>query len=144
VLHPFDNIFGKKIHQRMKQKRDMVERMNFTEFKTIEWDYKFPQFINDLINYISAFNIEEYLKAKDEREQEEEKLRHFRESMGRRREKGETLDEHKLLEQFNRENLSEADTDLLYLRSKIGDIMYKKFLRFFRNVCKNPAEDKES
>ena len=40
--------------------------------------------------------------------------------------------------------MTEADTDLLFWRNKIGETLYKKFLRFFKNVCKNPADPKES
>jgi len=40
--------------------------------------------------------------------------------------------------------MSDADTELLMCRNRIGESMYRKVLRFFKNVCKNPADPKES
>lgn len=48
----------------MKQNRDYYEKMNFNEFKQIQWDFNFPYFIIDLIAYISCFQIDDYIKSK--------------------------------------------------------------------------------
>lgn len=40
--NPFDVIFGKNIYRKMKENRDYNERLNFTEFKSIAWDFNFP------------------------------------------------------------------------------------------------------
>jgi len=64
--HPFDLIFGKDIYKKMKANKDYVEKMSFTEFKLqVQWaDNVFPQFVVDLIAYISGFLLEEYIKQK--------------------------------------------------------------------------------
>jgi hypothetical protein len=58
----------------MKGNKDYIERMNLAEFKQqVEWGPNlFPQFIVDLIAYISGFLIEEYIKQKKAKEREEE------------------------------------------------------------------------
>ncbi len=40
--------------------------------------------------------------------------------------------------------MTDADMELQYTRNNIGEERYRKILRFFRNVCKNPVETKES
>ena len=64
--NPFDAIFGKDIYKRMKGNKDYNEKMIFNEFKQqIQWgENLFPQFIIDLIQYISSFLIEDYIKQK--------------------------------------------------------------------------------
>ncbi len=81
------------MHQRMKANKDYVEKMNFQEFKTIQWDYMFPQFILDLFKYICGANIEEYIKNKDKKEQEDEKLKKLQDQIEKRKQGGEEVNE---------------------------------------------------
>lgn len=48
------------------------------------------------------------------------------------------------MEQYKRLNMTEADQDVLVWRNKLGEQLYKKFLRCFRTLAKNPGEEKES
>lgn len=62
--HPFFSMIGKDIYKKIKSEKHYIERMNFSDFKSIEWDYMFPNFILDLFNYISGFSIQEYINTK--------------------------------------------------------------------------------
>ena len=64
--NPFDQVFGKKICDFMKSNKLYIEKMQLHDFKTIDWDFKFPNFIVDIFRYIAGFNIDEYVKIKNE------------------------------------------------------------------------------
>ena len=40
--------------------------------------------------------------------------------------------------------LNELDSELIQYKNKLGERTFKKFMRFFRNVSKNPAEPIDS
>lgn len=75
--NPFEKIFGKNIYQNIKVNKLYVEKMNLAEFKLLKWDYMLPQFIIDLVSYISSFQIDAYLKNKHEKQREEDMLAKF-------------------------------------------------------------------
>ena len=122
-VHPFDAIFGKKMYKHMN-KKGVVERMNWTEFKSIEWDHLFPYFIIDLVQYISAFQMIECMQQKKQKEVEEQKAQVYREMIQKKKEEGEILDEQFLMEQYKRQNMSDADTDLLILKQNSSFDLY--------------------
>ena len=64
--------------------------------------------------------------------------------MARKRENGDVVDEEKFREQWQRQKVSEQDAETLFWKNKLGEIAYKKLLRFFRGVCKNPGEIRDS
>ena len=45
---------------------------------------------------------------------------------------------------MKKSKVNENDNEMILWKSKVGEQNFKKFLRFFKNVCKNPAEPKES
>ena len=40
--------------------------------------------------------------------------------------------------------MNDMDAELLVTKNRIGETQYRKLLRFFRNICKNPVESKDS
>lgn len=130
----------------MKGNRDYNEKMTFAEFKQqIQWgDNIFPQFIVDLIQYISCFLVEDYIKQKKAQEKDEQEHKQLHEMIEKRRQAGEQFDENFLIEQFKRQRMNDMDAELLITKNRIGETQYRKLLRFFKNICKNPVESKDS
>ena len=143
--NPFDAIFGKEVYKKMKGNRDYVEKMSLAEFRSqVPWGANvFPQFIVDLLAYISGFRVDEFVRQKQQREKEEQENQQLQQLIAERREAGEKVDENFLMEQLKRQRMSDADAELVTLRNRVGDRVYRKLVRFFRNVARNPAE-KES
>lgn len=91
--NPFEKVFGKNIYQNIKVNKLYIEKMNFAEFKLLEWDYMFPQFIIDLIFYISAFQIDTYIKHKQDKQHEEDIHNRFQELLKKKKEENDKVDE---------------------------------------------------
>lgn len=62
--NPYDALFGRKIVRKIVNKNSYIEKISFLDFKNkVEWgnQFGFPEFLFDLVLYISQFNIKEYL-----------------------------------------------------------------------------------
>ena len=81
-IHPYDNLFGKEIVRRVTNpKKSYIEKLKFDEFKgKVKWDNQlgFPQFLIELLIYISGFNLTEYIENKQLREKEEKGKEEFK------------------------------------------------------------------
>lgn len=73
VQNPYDSIFGRSVVKKLKDKStSYVERLTFQDFKDdVPWTNTFPDFITDLIIYLTGLNLHEYLHIKHMRDQEE-------------------------------------------------------------------------
>lgn len=78
---PFDNIFGRKIVRKIKAKGSYVEKLSLTEFKNlVNWEnsLNYPEFIMDLIQYLTCLNVREYLQVKLMRDQEDRDVENYK------------------------------------------------------------------
>jgi hypothetical protein len=65
--NPYDALFGRKVVRKIVNKKSYIEKISFLDFKNkVDWGNKFgfPQFLIDLVLYITQFNIKEYLELK--------------------------------------------------------------------------------
>lgn len=77
--NPYDSVFGKRIVKRFKDKGVYIEKLSFQEFRDkVLWTHSFPEFIIDLLIYLTGFNLTEYLHAKALRDKEEHAREVFR------------------------------------------------------------------
>jgi len=78
--NPYDTVFGKRISKRIKG--SYIEKLSFPEFRDkVAWNHSFPEFIIDLLQYLTRFNLTEYLQAKALRDKEEHAREVFRQSI---------------------------------------------------------------
>lgn len=138
--NPYDTVFGKRIAKRIKG--SYIEKLSFPEFRDkVPWNHScFPEFIVDLLQYLTGFNLTEYLQAKALRDKEEHAREAFRQSMREEDPDLQARNESLLWEQYNIQSMDEADLDLRALKRRLGDKLYNKLLRFFRNVSKNAGD----
>ena len=74
-VHIYDSVFGKKIVRRVtNSQKCYIEKMKFDQFKrSVRWgnSLNFPEFLIELIRYLTGFNIHEYLDLIKAKEQED-------------------------------------------------------------------------
>lgn len=57
-LHPYDNIFGKKVNNLILKNDHAIAKLSLYEFEEIKWPNEFPSIICDIIEYLTEINIE--------------------------------------------------------------------------------------
>ena len=123
-------MFGKSLYRKFKD--DYNESMSWAEFRQVEWgEVGLPQMMVDMVKYVSGLDMTEYLRERRERDEEKKRI-------------GSGQDEEeleKMLEELvKKENIKE----FMAWKGKIGENHYRKLLRFFRNVCSNPVQTKNT
>ena len=70
--HPYEKFFGKRVTKHLDDYKHPDEiTLSWKEYKCTEWPNLFPDFIGDLIHYLSGFDIIQFLQDKKSKELEE-------------------------------------------------------------------------
>ena len=81
-IHPYDSVIDKRIVRRaINTKKSYIEKMKFDYFKrSVKWgnSLNFPEFLIEIIRYLSGFDIHYYLDHKKEIEDEEKDQQAFK------------------------------------------------------------------
>jgi hypothetical protein len=75
VGHPFERLFNKEIVAKMKKASSHLVRLTFGDFKSAGFEPFFPAVINDLLEYLTGFNVEEFARQKREKEEIQQGLK---------------------------------------------------------------------
>lgn len=67
----FVGMFGSKVYEFMNEKQVYIEKMGFHEFEHLTWDYNFPYLVLDLVEYVTGFDLKDYIQTKRSEEEEE-------------------------------------------------------------------------
>ena len=62
VGHPFERIYNKEVVQKMKKTNNHLIRLTFGDFKAIKFEPYLPAVINDLLEYLTAFSVEDFTR----------------------------------------------------------------------------------
>ena len=70
--HPYDKVFGKHItHYLEEEKGQKKLTISWLEYRSIKWPHVFPDFIVDLIEYLTGFEIIQFLEDRNSKKEEE-------------------------------------------------------------------------
>lgn len=61
--HPYDKVFSQKVVKKIKKTNVFMIRLNFNDFKAIEFEPYFPSFILDMVDYLTGYNIYEFAEV---------------------------------------------------------------------------------
>jgi hypothetical protein len=81
-IHPYDSVIDKRIVRRVTDsKKSYIEKMKFDYFKrSVKWgnSLNFPEFLIEIIKYLTALNIHYYLDHKKVKDNEEKDQQAFK------------------------------------------------------------------
>ena len=70
-IHPYDNIFGKKINRYIQGEENSTIGISFAQFKEIKWQFALPNFTCDVLETICGFSMRQHLIEKESKREGE-------------------------------------------------------------------------
>ena len=148
--HPFDAVFGEKVNTQIQTSVGAETiGLNYQQFREIQWPNVLPNFICDLIELLSGFNMRQELVDRAGRKNDEDKQLIIQNKIKQEKEKspaGHKPNEKTIRDRLEKELglLSDKERALKEAKEKLGVQTYNALYQFFDFMKYNTNETNQS
>ena len=146
--HPYDKVFGKHVTHAMAARGGAAPiTIPWAEYGAVQWPHAFPDFIVDLIQYLTGFQIPQFLEDRCSRREEEKNAREiaavFKQQRDEQLAAGGKVDEKALKGRIVKEHMNVRQKRIEDLKVRVTPLVYADIWRFFHFMRQNINEDAE-
>ena len=146
--HPYDKVFGRHVTHAMAAAAASGQiKLSWPEYKAVKWPNVFPGFIVDLIEYLTGFQIHQFLEDRFSRKEEEKHEREILALLKAQKDKalsaGQKVNERAMKDLIIKEHMNARQKRIEELKVRVTPSNYELIWRFFHFLRQNINEDAE-